>query len=86
MVCPSIGDPALDEAIRPVRTRQFDVTYRLDTAAEPPRQVELYYTDDRGNTWQRFRSDEDGPSPVGFIAPHEGLFGLYIVASMDAEA
>jgi TolA-binding protein len=84
--CPVFGNPPPSEVAQPVRTLQFDIAYRFDTAAEPLQQVELYYTDDQGVTWRRYGVDDDQHSPMAFIAPHEGLLGFYVVATNEAGA
>jgi tetratricopeptide (TPR) repeat protein len=52
--------------------------------------AELWYTRDRGQTWQRSTGGESAQSPIAFDAPEDGLYGLYLVlhnangASADA--
>jgi tetratricopeptide (TPR) repeat protein len=41
--------------------------------------AELWYTRDRGKSWQRSSGGESAQSPIAFDAPDDGLYGLYIV-------
>jgi len=61
----------------PIRSRTVELHYRL-AGAEPGTKVELWYTRDRGTTWQSAGIDEDGVSPFVFIAPAEGLYGFLL--------
>lgn len=47
--------------------------------------VELWYTRDRGATWQCFGPDGDGKSPYVFHAPAEGLYGLSLLVRGSQE-
>ncbi len=62
-----------------VQSQQFDVHYSVSPTSAPLTSVELWYTTDRGKTWHRFGDDADRRSPVQFLAPREGLLGLFIV-------
>jgi len=56
----------------------------LFEAAEPEsvRSVELWYTLDCAKSWELFRPDRPQRySPVVFVAPREGLYGLFVVIS-----
>ena len=62
----------------PVRSRTIEIEYKLEGAGDSP-VVELWYTRDRGVTWQSAGQDQDGRSPAAFTAPGEGLYGLILV-------
>ena len=64
-----------------VRSRTFDIEYRISPAGEPLGSVRLWYTRDKGTTWQLYGQDEDRQSPVPFDAAEEGLYGFCIVAT-----
>ncbi|GMU23998.1 MAG: hypothetical protein AMXMBFR13_40750 [Phycisphaerae bacterium] len=79
---PAMGDSAAPDAIR---SRQIELHYQVTDAGESP-EVELWYTRDRGTTWQQCGLDEDGASPMVFIAPAEGLYGLLMIVRDGAVA
>jgi len=61
----------------PIRSRAVELHYRVVDAGEGAK-VELWYTRDRGATWQRAAGDGDGASPFVFTAPAEGLYGFIL--------
>lgn len=63
-----------------VTSLDFDLNYTLNENAQPLDAVTLWYTRDSGETWQEFGGDPDRQPPFRFRAPHEGLYGLYLVA------
>ena len=62
-----------------VRARVFDIAYEVRDDALPLTSVVLWYTLDRGDTWQDYSPDDDRQSPITFHAPTEGLFGFFLV-------
>jgi hypothetical protein len=64
-----------------VRARTFDIAYEVNDAALPLDSVQLWYTQDEGQTWVEFGLDEDRQSPITFHAPDEGTFGFFLVMS-----
>ena len=44
------------------------------------RQIELWYTRDRGATWELYGADPDGKSPMEVQLRHEGLYGFLLTA------
>lgn len=78
VVCPGW---AAESAYSPIsiRTRQIEIDYQLSGSAGTT-QVELWYTRDRGLTWQSAGVDTDGTSPFVFAAPSEGLYGFVLIA------
>ncbi len=73
--------PPDDADIPRIRTRTVEVLFE---AAEPEsvRSVELWYTRDCAQSWELFRPDRPQRySPVVFVAPREGLYGLFVIVS-----
>lgn len=64
-----------------VRAREVELHYRVTGATGA--EVELWYTRDRGISWQSAGRDGDGVSPFVFTAPGEGLYGLMFIACLD---
>ncbi|MCP4250882.1 MAG: tetratricopeptide repeat protein [bacterium] len=79
------GPPSASAPAR-VRSKNFDVEYRVNPAALPLEAVRLWYTVDRGASWSTYGLDDDRQSPVSFNAPGEGLFGFFIVVENGAGA
>lgn len=74
-----IGVPAaIAEDRLLVRGKGVDLEYKVNEAALPLDAVELWYSADDGKSWIFYAKDEDRHSPVNFIAPGEGSFGLFI--------
>lgn len=63
----------------PSHSRVFDIEYVVNDNAQPLDLVQLWYTLDRGNTWQEYGLDQDRQSPITFHAPQEGLYGFYLI-------
>ncbi len=63
-----------------VQTMRFAVRPRLASDSPPVGGLTLWYTRDRGKTWQRAASAEAGQDSIVFEAPAEGLYGLYVAA------
>ncbi len=73
------GASLADEgSVAPIRSRQVELHYRLTATGQA--EVDLWYTRDRGATWTRFGSDPDRRSPMIFVAPAEGMYGLMLIA------
>ena len=67
-----------------VRSREIELHYQVsptDTSTE----VELWYTRDRGTSWQSYGKDEDHTSPLVFTAPSEGLYGFLLIAHVAGQ-
>jgi len=79
----SVGEPS---DVSRVATRVFQLDYGVNEAAQPLEAVELWYTLDRGATWQQYGLDEDRQSPITFHAPCEGLYGFVVVAANSVGA
>ena len=74
------ANPPPDHQIPKVQTRSVEIEYRVNEAALPLTRVELWYSRDNGDSWQRFGVDEDRQSPLVFEAPEEGLYAFYVIA------
>jgi len=66
-----------------VNSKVMEVGYSVHASAQPLRGVELYFTANEGETWQRYGMDEDLQSPFPFEVDQEGLFGLFFVLSNE---
>jgi tetratricopeptide (TPR) repeat protein len=76
---------AADPGVASIRSKDLELHYRLPAGA-PDAVVELWYTRDRGATWQSYGVDEDRSSPIVFSAPAEGLYGLTLVVQDAARS
>lgn len=66
-----------------VGSQTFEIEFKVNDAALPLRQVDLWYTQDSGRTWRHYGPDDDCQSPIHFVAPQEGLYGFFVVAIND---
>lgn len=84
LTAPVVALSPPDEATTPrIRDKEFEVHFQTDDA-EAIRSVEVWYTLDRGKTWARYVPDPpQRRSPVMFVAPSEGLYGLFVIVSND---
>ncbi|NLX13239.1 MAG: tetratricopeptide repeat protein [Phycisphaerales bacterium] len=64
-----------------VRSREIELHYHLD-GTDSRAEIELWYTRDRGTTWQRYGPTHAAAqgSPLRFVAPAEGLYGFILIA------
>ncbi len=79
IVASTAGTLALGQEQVAVHSRVFDIAYEVSDDALPLVSVELWYTLDRGSTWQNYGLDSDRQSPFSFHAPSEGLYGFFLV-------
>jgi len=77
----AIASPIANAQTARVRARAFDIAYEVNDTALPLDSVQLWYTQDDGQTWAEFGLDEDRQSPFAFHAPDEGAFGFFLVMS-----
>jgi len=76
-------DPPDEATIPRIRDKAFEVHFQTDDATAI-RSVEVWFTLDRGRTWARYVPDPpDRSSPVMFVAPKEGLYGLFVIVGND---
>ncbi len=62
------------------RSRSFSLDYSVDSLRGLPiADIELWGTDDRGNTWQKWGSDPDRESPFDVQVGDDGLYGFRMV-------
>jgi hypothetical protein len=80
--------PERDEQPRVTASPRFQLEYELlEMGPSRATRVELWYTQDRGQTWQLLAADPDQQSPIDVEMPREGLFGFSLaVYSDDARA
>ncbi len=64
-----------------VRAREIELHYQLE-GANSRSEIELWYTRDRGASWQRYEQIHLAAqgSPLRFTAPAEGLYGFILIA------
>lgn len=74
------GTPPIDGTISRVGAKAFDIDYCVSSAAMPLDTVRMWYTLDKGASWQLYGPDADCQPPLRFNAPQEGLCGFYFVA------
>lgn len=75
-----------DDLVPRIQERMVEVQFET---AQPDaiESVEVWYTYDCGRTWQRFQTDQSRrQSPVMFVAPQEGLCGLFVIVRNRAGA
>lgn len=72
--------------IETASTPRIDVRYASSAAPRDLESVELWATDDGGQTWTFAGYDDDRRSPITFTAPHEGDYGFYVILSNAAGA
>ena len=80
----AVAAPMPDGRLVKVRSKVFDIGYRVNEESLPLESVRLWYTRDKGSTWQLYGRDEDAQSPISFNAPSEGVYGFYLVAGNAA--
>jgi len=74
-----------DDPVR-VPTRIIDIEYTVADSAQPLDAVQLWYTQDGGQTWHLYGVDEDRQPPITFHAPAEGEFAFFFVLSNSTGA
>lgn len=80
----AVGAPPPGPHIARVRSKVFDIGYRVNEGALPLESVRLWYTRDKGASWQLYGQDDDRQPPLAFNAPEEGLYGFYLVVTNAA--
>ncbi len=65
-----------------LNTNQASVDYRIDqTGPSGVGKVQIYVTDDQGQSWKLLKEDFNKRSPVDVKLPGEGLFGVNVVVT-----
>ena len=57
----------------------FELVYEMQGVRGRPRDVELWITQDRGRTWERYGSDSDQQSPMAVQLRRQGLYGFQML-------
>lgn len=69
-------DPADSAGV--IDTHNFPVHFNIESAS-PITKAQLWYTTNRGRSWQLYKDHDGMTSPIWFTAEHEGLHGFYII-------
>lgn len=69
-----------------VDRQELKLRVAIDDAGSRIDAIQLWYTDDEGKNWHQANVDWAGGDAVTFRAPHEGLFGFFMVAVSKAGA
>lgn len=75
---------AASSSVTSVRARQIELHYQLSGGSAEV-DLELWYTRDRGTSWQCYGKDDDRTSPILFSAPSEGLYGFTLIPLVAGE-
>lgn len=71
------SDP--DAAARTINARKFQIDYRLENVGPSGvRSIELYMTQDQGQSWWRYGEDADRQSPFVVEVPGDGTYGFVL--------
>ncbi len=74
------GLPTIDNDAYHSRSRSFSLDYSVEALRGIAiADIELWGTDDRGNTWQKWGSDPDRESPFDVQVGTDGLYGFRMV-------
>lgn len=77
--------PQEEHGYRIVRTRNFNIDYRIDDIGPSGLgSVEMYVTQNNGEKWFRYGVDGDRRSPFGAEVPGDGIYGFSIRAVSGA--
>lgn len=76
--------PPPPDRVRYVRTPRVQVDFRLRTDPAAVTGVQLWFTADLSRTWQQANLGDQRTSPITWPAPHDGLYGLYLVLENTA--
>ncbi len=78
--------PPGEAQIPRVQAKQFEIHFQTSDP-EAVRSIELWYTLDCARTWRRYEPESSQrTSPISFIAPYEGLYGLFVIVVNQAGA
>jgi hypothetical protein len=73
-------DVPAGESLRMTRSRRFYLEYDIESAGpEGVAEVELWATQDGGQTWEKWGVDADKQSPLDVQVDEEGVYGFRIV-------
>ena len=57
----------------------INISYQLEKELGEIKQIELWVTDNGGDTWSLAKFDQDLISPVSYTPPKDGLYGFIIL-------
>ncbi|MEC7564157.1 MAG: hypothetical protein VX738_00615 [Planctomycetota bacterium] len=73
---PIVNGPAIDAVVHHVNRSRFKLEYSLTTPARDTQQVQLWATEDGGQTWGLWGTDQDRQSPLDVEIQRDGLIGF----------
>ncbi len=76
-------DPA---RIKHFKSRTVKIDFELRSGRDTVTGVDLWFTDTRSSTWTQATLANANASPIVWTAPHDGLYGLYLIVSNAAGA
>jgi len=76
-------DPA---RIKHFKSRTVKIDFELRSGRNTVTGVDLWFTDTRSATWTQATLANANASPIVWTAPHDGLYGLYLIVSNAAGA
>ena len=74
------AEPPPIDSVENVIIRQFEVYATVENAGSPIESLQMWYTEDRGQTWHHHGAISHPGAPQVFTANQEGLYGFYFVA------
>lgn len=67
-----------EKDVQSISSSRVLIDYKVAKGAEPVTRVELWYSRDRGETWQRAKSYDKLQNPLTFDASQDGLYAFYV--------
>lgn len=80
---PGVAEVAAAHDVATVASGRVLVGYHTAPNSPAAAGAELWYTTDRGKTWQRHGVGRNAENPLTFDAPSDGLYGFYLVLYGD---
>lgn len=76
---PIINGPPAEATVHQTNRTRFKLDYALTNAATKTTQVQLWATEDGGNTWGMWGIDHDGQSPLDVEIQRDGTIGFITI-------
>lgn len=78
-VHPTHGNPPAPGEAGSIASGRVMVGYKTKPTSPQPTTAELWYTRDRGQSWQKCPEGPSRLNPIPFDAPEDGLYGFYLI-------